>query len=140
MTKVSTAHIQVRYAETDKMGVAHHASYLLWFELARTGLLREAGHAYREMESGGALLPVVEYNCRLYRGAEYDDSLRVETRLVEVRSRALTFEYKVRRGDELLAEGWTRHLCVDDDNRTRRVPDAVLRAISAYKTTPEADA
>lgn len=133
MTKVSTTEIQVRYGETDKMGVAHHSCYLLWFELARTGLLREAGHAYRDMESDGTFLPVVEYNCRFHIGAEYDDSLTLETRLVEVRSRALTFDYKVFRGDVLLSEGWTRHFCVDHRNRARRVPAEILAAVSAYQ-------
>ncbi|MCK5619596.1 MAG: hypothetical protein KAJ17_09355, partial [Candidatus Krumholzibacteria bacterium] len=48
--KKYTAELRVRYGETDRMGVAHHSSYLLWFELGRTGLLREAGFSYREME------------------------------------------------------------------------------------------
>lgn len=134
MGKVSTCEIQVRYAETDKMGVAHHSSYLLWFELARTGLLKEAGCSYRDMESGGALLPVVEYNCRFRIGAEYDDTLNVVTHMTEIRSRALTFNYRVLRGDELLAEGWTRHICVDGDNRPRRVPDATIEGHHALQS------
>ena len=60
------------------MGVAHHSSYLLWFEIARTGLLREAGHAYRDLESDGVRLPVVEYGCKFMKSADYDDALRIE--------------------------------------------------------------
>lgn len=125
--------IAVRYAETDRMGVAHHSSYLLWFELARTGLLREAGYPYRELEAGGVLFPVVDFGCHFRRGADYDDRLLVEATVTEVRSRVVRFRYRVRRGDELLAEGWTRHLCVTPDNAVRRIPSEVIEAIATYR-------
>ena len=125
--------ITVRYAETDRMGVAHHSSYLLWFELARTGLLREAGYAYRDMEASGVLLPVIEYNCHLYRGADYDDLIRIETWVSELRSRCVTFHYSVLRDGEKIAEGFTRHFCVNRDHRPRRLPVEVAEALSAYR-------
>jgi acyl-CoA thioester hydrolase len=124
--------VSVRYAETDRMGVAHHSSYLLWFELARTGLLREAGHAYRDLESTGVRLPVIEYGCKFLKSADYDDALRIETRVKELRSRTVTFAYTVRRGQDVLAEGFTHHVCVDGNQRPRRFPDDVLRAMEAY--------
>jgi acyl-CoA thioester hydrolase len=114
------------------MGVAHHASYLLWFELGRTGLLREAGHTYREMERSGFLLPVLEYNVRFFVGAEYDDRVRIETGIMQLRSRTVTFAYRAVRGDDLLATGWTRHLCVDRDSRYRRLPAEIIEAISPF--------
>jgi acyl-CoA thioester hydrolase len=132
---VARAHIEpvsVRYAETDRMGVAHHSSYLLWFELARTGLLREAGHAYRTLEESGVRLPVIEYGCRFLKSADYDDALRIETRVRDLRSRMVTFDYVVRRGDDVLAEGFTHHVCVDDNHRPRRLPDAVMRALAEF--------
>lgn len=130
--RLYTAETQVRYGETDKMGVAHHASYLLWFELGRTGLLREAGYTYRGMERDGYLLPVLEYNVRFFVGAEYDDKVRIETGIVELRSRTVTFAYRAVRNGELLATGWTRHLCVDPENRFRRLPAEFAEAISPY--------
>lgn len=128
--------IDVRYGETDKMGVAHHSSYLLWFELGRTGLLREVGFPYRDLERDGYLLPVMEYNCRFYRGAEYDDHVVVETTVTELKSRLVTFGYRVRRGNVTLVEGWTRHLCVTPDNRPRRVPSAVIDALEPHLVAP----
>lgn len=124
--------ISVRYGETDKMGVAHHSSYLLWFELGRTGLLRDVGFAYRDLESDGYILPVMEYNCRFFRGAEYDDNVIVDTTVIELKSRMVTFSYRVRRGGETLVEGWTRHLCVTPDNKPRRIPGAVIDALEPY--------
>jgi acyl-CoA thioester hydrolase len=124
--------VSVRYAETDRMGVAHHSSYLLWFELARTGLLREAGHAYRDLESQAVRLPVLEYGCKFLKSADYDDALRIETRVRDLRSRTVTFDYVVRRGDELLAEGFTHHVCVDNHLKPRRFPDVVLRDLAEF--------
>ena len=114
------------------MGVAHHSSYLLWFELGRTGLLGETGHRYRDMESAGYLLPVVEYTCEIRHGAGYDDVLTVETFVEDLKSRAVTFSYKIFRGKTMLAAGWTRHLCVGRDNKTRRLPQDVAGALAPY--------
>jgi acyl-CoA thioester hydrolase len=132
VTRVHYESVSVRYAETDRMGVAHHSSYLLWFELARTGLLREAGHAYRDLESAGVRLPVLEYGCKFLKSADYDDTLQIETRVRELRSRTVTFDYIVRRGDDVVAEGFTYHVCVDGNQKPRRFPDEVRQAISAF--------
>lgn len=132
MQRVHREIIAVRYAETDRMGVAHHSSYLLWFEIARTGLLREAGKPYRAIEDEGARLPVVEYGCRFFKSADYDDHLAIETTVREMRSRVITFDYRVLRGDEVLAAGFTTHVCTGPDNRARRFPDDVLDAVAAF--------
>lgn len=124
--------VSVRYAETDRMGVAHHSSYLLWFEMGRTGLLREAGHPYRDLEASGVMLPVIEYSCRFLRGAEYDDRLVIETAVTELRSRVVAFRYRTLRDGVLLAEGFTRHACVDAANHSRRIPDELREAVSRY--------
>ena len=115
------------------MGVAHHSSYLLWFELARTGLLREAGHAYRDLETNHVRLPVLEYGCRFLKSADYDDALVIETRVKELKSRTVTFEYVVRRGADVLAEGFTHHVCVDTQHKVRRLPDDVIAAVSEFR-------
>jgi acyl-CoA thioester hydrolase len=124
--------VRVRYGETDKMGVAHHSSYLLWFELGRTGLLREAGHSYRGLEAEGVMLPVVEYGATFHKGAHYDDELAIETTIREMRSRVITFDYKVRRDDDVISHGFTRHVWVDANNRPRRLPDTVIEAITPF--------
>src|SRR5438105_5103832 len=71
--------LRVRYAETDKMGVVYYANYLVWFEVGRTDLLREAGWTYREMEADGFGLPVMEAHCEYHRPARYDDEVEVNT-------------------------------------------------------------
>ena len=125
--------ISVRYAETDRMGVAHHSSYLLWFEIGRTGLLRAAGHPYKELETSGVLLPVIEYGARFMLGADYADVLAIETTVREIRSRIVTFDYVARRGAEIVATGFTRHACMDESKRARRFPDYLIAAIEPFQ-------
>src|SRR5205807_7689876 len=75
----SISRIRVRYAETDQMGVVYYANYLVWFEVGRTDLLRESGWSYREMETDGYGLPVIEAHCMYRESARYDDELEVRT-------------------------------------------------------------
>lgn len=124
--------VRVRYGETDKMGVAHHSSYLLWFELGRTGLLRAAGHSYRDLEASGVMLPVVEYGAQFLKGAHYDDELAIETTIREVKSRVITFDYRVLREGDMISHGFTRHVWVDEKNKPRRLPDDVMDAIAPF--------
>jgi len=118
--------VRVRYAETDQMGIAHHANYLIWFETGRSDLCRARGFSYKEMEDeDGALLVVAESYCRYKQPAYYDEPLIIRTRIGEVRSRSIRFVYEVVResSDELIAEGETLHLVTDKDKKVRTLPD-----------------
>ncbi|MFH1754866.1 MAG: thioesterase family protein [Candidatus Latescibacterota bacterium] len=130
--KIHRTQETVRYFETDRMNVAHHASYLVWFELARTNLLRVSGRTYRDMEDEGYLLPVVEYSCRLMKSVDYEDRLLIETWIEELKSRVITFAYRIVCEDRLIAVGATKHLCVDTDNHYRRVPGFIAETLADY--------
>jgi acyl-CoA thioester hydrolase len=128
----AVSRVRVRYAETDQMGVVYYANYLVWFEVARTDLLRHSGWTYRDMEADGFTLPVVEAHCTYRRSARYDDEIDLltsGTRLSPVRVR---FDYQVLRAADrtLLAEGHTVHASLDLEGRPRRLPDRVARIFS----------
>ncbi len=128
---VSDLEIRVRYAETDQMGVAHHASYLVWFEAGRTEFIRSRGRSYAQIEEDGWLLVVVEAQCRYLRPARYDDVLIVRTRLGLAGPATLAFEYEVvrRAGGDVLARGTTIHAAVDRTGRPRRIPEGIRRLL-----------
>src|SRR5256885_14146877 len=96
--------VRVRYAETDQMGIAHHANYLVWFETGRSDLCRQKGFSYKEMEEeADSLLMVAEAYCRYKSPAFYDDLLTIRTRIAEIRSRSIRFAYEVyRRSDDTI--------------------------------------
>ena len=115
---------RVIYGDTDQMGVAYYANYLRWFEIGRTEWLREAGSPYRDIEQMGLSFPVTHVSCRYHRPARYDDELVIETLLVSLGRASLVFRYRVYRrpGDDLLAEGETKHACVDHNGAITRIP------------------
>lgn len=135
----SELEIRVRYAETDQMGVAHHASYLVWFEAGRTEFIRSRGRSYAQIEAGGWLLVVVEARCQYLRPARYDDLLVVTTRLGTVGPATLAFEYEVARkgAAEVLARGTTIHAAVDRTGRPRRIPEEIRRLLVSQTRPPE---
>ena len=130
---VSELEIRVRYAETDQMGVAHHASYLVWFEAGRTEFIRSRGRSYAQIEADGWLLVVVEARCRYLRPARYDDVLTVRTRLGTIGPATLAFDYEVvRKADGMVvAQGTTVHAAVDRTGRPRRIPDDIRSLLGA---------
>ena len=134
--------IRVRYAETDKMGIVHHANYLIWFEAGRSELCRARGFSYKEMEEqDNALMVVAETYCRYKSPAYYEDVLTVRTQVAEVRSRSIRFIYEiVRNSDEaLLAEGETLHLVTDENKKVKLIPDSYKeRLLSDSVETAEA--
>jgi acyl-CoA thioester hydrolase len=119
----------VRYADTDRMGVAYYANYLVWFEVGRTELLRELGWSYREMETNGVALPVLEATCRYHRPARYDDELEIRTRGTLLTPAQLVFDYDIVRPQtgETLAAGRTLHCGVNTQGRPCRLPDRVRK-------------
>lgn len=114
------------------MGVVYYANYLVWFEVARADLLRSLGWSYREMETAGIILPVIEAHCEYQRPARYDDEMEVRTEGVMLSPVRLKFTYTIaRRGDEsVCASGHTVHAAVAPDGRPCRLPDRVRQVFA----------
>lgn len=86
--------IRVRYAECDRMGFVHHSVYALYFEEARTEILRNSGITYKDMEEDGILMPVRTMNINFLKAARYDDILRIEVEIIEEPEIRCKFEYR----------------------------------------------
>ncbi|MGC6486041.1 MAG: acyl-CoA thioesterase [Planctomycetota bacterium] len=116
--------VRVRYCETDRMAVAHHGSYVAWFEEARTEWMRRRGRTYREIEDAGDLLQVVDLRCRYHRPVDYDEVVAIRVRIAEAGRAAVTLDYEARRESdgEVCATGSTKLACVGRDGRLRRLP------------------
>jgi acyl-CoA thioester hydrolase len=123
----SQSRVRVRYAETDQMGVVYHTNYLVWFEVARTDLLRNAGWTYREMEAEGFFLPVIEVECQYHQPAKYDDDVDIRTTGALLSPARLKFEYEAVRAADgvVLASGHTIHVVLDRTGRPCRLPERV---------------
>ncbi len=124
--------IKVRYAETDRMGVVYYANYLVYFEVARTELLRALGVSYRDMEeTDGIYLMVAESNVKYISPLTYDDDISVHTTLGFVKNASLSFNYRIYREGKLAAEGMTVHVCTNRSRRPVRLPDRVRTCLES---------
>lgn len=115
----------VRYAETDAMGVVHHASYIVYFEEGRSNYSRERGHSYADFEREGRYLAVSEVHARYIKPATYGQLITIYCWLEELKSRALTFGYEITdsASGALLVTGFSKHICITHDGQVTRIPE-----------------
>ncbi len=133
MSRFVDSRTRVRYQETDQMGIAHHANYIIWFEIGRTDLCRATGFSYRQIEDLGLILVVTEVTCRYRAPYHYDDEVLIRTHVAEAASRAMTFGYELRdgSGERLHATGHSKHVWVD--RQTRRPTTAHEDVMKAFE-------
>lgn len=121
---------RVRYGETDQMGFAYHAHYLVWLDIGRTDFIRQLGTSYAELEKAGLLLAVSEAQLRYAAPARYDDVIRIETWVERVQSRSITFGYEVVRAEpgpeQRLATANVKLVSLDRNGCPRTLPADVL--------------
>jgi acyl-CoA thioester hydrolase len=129
--------VRVRFADTDAQGIAHNASYLVWYEVARVEYLRAYAGGYQALRDHGIEALVLESHCRYVVPAVFDDLLHVHTRCVGLRGARFRYEYAIVRDDgTLMADGYTAHACVDSATlKPTRVPDWLRDAITRVESS-----
>ena len=127
--------LRVRYAETDQMGVAYYANYLVWFEVGRSEFCRNRGFLYADLEASGYRLVVTDVHCKYRNSARYDEAVTVRTSLKGLNRRMITFGYKILRqnSEEVIAEGETRHLCLDSTGKPKSLPPQFASKLTVSK-------
>lgn len=127
--------LRVRYAETDRMGVVYYANYLVWCEVGRVEFLRAFGGSYARLEEQGCALAVAEARVRYLAAARFDDVIRVETTLTDVRSRGVTFDYRISNADTgtTLASATTSLVSIDPAGRIMSMPGDFRATLDALR-------
>lgn len=112
--------LRVRYKETDQMGFVHHSNYPVYYEYARTELLREKGFTYKAMEEGGVMMPVREVGMKYFTPARYDDLLTIKVMMHNIQGARLRFDHEIRnQAGDLVNTGFVELVFV---NATTRRP------------------
>ena len=127
-----TVKFRVRYAETDKMGIAHHSSYLIWFEMARIELMRSIGFSYAKAEADGYLMPVMEANIQYKKAVTFDQSLSITAEINKKPGARLQYDYKIFYINELICEGYTVHAFMNLQNKAIKPPKQFIEKIISY--------
>lgn len=136
MPNVHKTKLRVRYQETDNMGVVYYANYLVWFEVARTEYFRSLGVNYRELEEKGVYLMVAKATCDYKTPAKYDDIVKIETWIPELKNSSLKFAHKLFVDNRLIATGESVHVFTNRSGKPMRIPEEVKGLISVSELSP----
>ncbi len=125
---------RVRYAETDQMGIVHHANYPIYYEMGRTEMFRTIGLPYDEMERRGIMLPLVNLHCEYKKTAFYDQELTLTTMLKELPTVRIRFDYRLtNREGEIINEGYTTLVFMDSKKRRPvRIPADLEKELEKF--------
>ena len=126
--------VRVLYADTDAMGVVYHTNYIRWFELGRNELMRQLGLPYTELGKLGLNLPLIKVSCEYLKFAMYDQLLTIETEFAYIKKARVRFNSRIwdENKENLLAEGYTIHVCTNNEGKIRRIPQLLLGLIEKY--------
>ncbi len=140
-----TVATEVRFAETDQMGVVHHSGYIIWFEMGRVAWMKAAGMPYTEVADSGHHFAVTAIHAAYRASSRFGDTIQIITRLAQLRSRQVEFSYEVRNAADqtVLATGSSEHICVDLVGKMTKIPlpiyerllDGALRVAAANSNT-----
>ena len=127
--------VTVRFAETDAQGIAHHASYVVWLEVARIAYLADHAGGYRSMQERGIEALTTGVHLDYLLPASFDDTLTIRLRCVDVRGARFRYEYRIEREGALVAEGYTGHATVNRETHApTRVPPWFAEAIATAES------
>ena len=126
--------VRVLFADTDAMGVVYHTNYIKWFELGRNELMRQLGVPYTELVKLSLHLPLINVGCEYLKFAVYDQLLTIETEFDYIRKATIKFNSRIwdENRENLLAEGYTIHACINHEGKLRRIPKLLLELTDQY--------
>ena len=123
--------VTVRFAETDAQGIAHHAAFVVWLEVARVAYLEKHAGGYQAIRDRGYEALTTEVCVCYHRAAYFDERLTIWTRCTDLRGARFRYESRITRGGELVAEAHTRHATVHRDTyQPTRVPSWLAEAVA----------
>jgi acyl-CoA thioester hydrolase len=124
---------RVRYGECDPQGIVFNANYIAYFDHAITELWREAFGSYAVMEERGIDMVVAEVNAQFRGSARFDDLVALSAAVERLGTTSMTTRLRLHREDELLVEGWIRHVFLDTGNWEKtEIPNWLREGLEPY--------
>jgi len=111
---ISKTKIELRYKDTDQMGVIHHSNYFTFFELARIDFLKQLGFNYYEFEKSGMMFPLRDVQCTYLKSIKITDEIYIYTSVLSFTKYQIEFYHEVKDDhDEIKALGKTKVVSVN---------------------------
>ena len=120
--------VKVYYRDIDQMGIVYHSRYLEYFEESRTELLKSIGISVTKIEKAGIMLPVISSHCEYFKGACFEQELKVTSTISILPKAKLDIDYSIfcAKSSILYVKGYTTHAFVNKYNKPVRVPKMIL--------------
>ncbi len=134
MAMIFKTKVRVRYAEVDRSGFVYNGNYAQYYEMARTGAMRDLGYDYKDMEDKyGIVMPLREQYSRFLKPALYDDELEIVTTVPELPTANIKFNYQIFKGNMLIHEGYSQLVFLNMETyKPIRAPQWFVDALKAY--------
>jgi len=131
--RVEEVTVRVRFAETEPTGAAHFCRYLGWLEVGRIAYLRRLGLDYARLQRLGSPFVIAWAGCRYLKPVAFDEPVRIQVWIEEVRSRSYVAGYRLLHGErgEPIAVGKTVQAFIDQEGRPTRIPEAARERLLA---------
>jgi YbgC/YbaW family acyl-CoA thioester hydrolase len=125
---------RVDFADTDVGGIVHFSRLLVFMEAAEHEMLRQRGLDVHLEQDGHVIgWPRVDVTCRYEKPAKFGDLLEVEVCVARRGERSMTYDFRVLRQAELLAEGRMVSVCcilsADRPPQAIPIPDSILEKL-----------
>ena len=98
----SELELDIRYYETDQMGIVHHSNYVRFFECGRSDMMQKAGLPIEVIEKEGVMLPVISVECHYRHPAYMGDRIRIVTSIDKVPMAKLVVKSEIYNQDGVL--------------------------------------
>ena len=108
--------VRVYYEDTDAGGVVYHASYVAFYERARTEMLRQHNFSQQQLLSEHVAFAVRRMTVEYLSPARLDDMLEVETEITAIRGASLTFAQRIINSQgKILSQADVLVACIDQN-------------------------
>lgn len=130
----SETFLDVRYYETDLMGIVHHSNYIRYFECGRNDALIKLGIPITAIEAAGIMMPVVSVNCVYKKPAKNGDRLRLVSTISEMPKAKIKIDTTIyNTADEVVCYGnVTLGFIHSDTRRPTRAPQSIVTKFQPY--------
>ncbi|HEY1173694.1 MAG TPA: thioesterase family protein [Verrucomicrobiae bacterium] len=124
---------RVTYSDCTVRNHVYYGRFLDLLEEARGEFFRSLGITFLQLEEQGVIFPVLDVQLKYRAAARYDDVLKIELWVAEIRSVKVMFAYRVLNAEgKLLVEGTTIHACTSTEDKPMRIPEELAGKLEGF--------